>query len=115
MMFSHKFDLRATTGDRASEPARPHWLPPLTRVAWRWLSAPVVMLIDMWAEDPEYLADDDDAHAGAASDTCSGGGCGTPSPEPFGSTLGRFFGDAIGAACLFILFFALYFAWSPTP
>lgn len=104
--------LRAITGGRASEPARPHSLPPLTRAVWRWLSAPVAMLIDMWADETEYLADDDDADTGAASDTCSGGGCGTPSPEPFGRKLGRFIGDLIGAVSLVIILFVLLFLGS---
>ncbi|MGD9865498.1 MAG: hypothetical protein AB7S99_20035 [Pseudodonghicola sp.] len=113
-MMPHHYPLRAVTGDRVSEPARPRTLPPLTRAAWRWLCAPVVMLIDMWAEDPEYLADAESARddEGAASDTCSGGGRGTPSPEPFGRKLGRFVCDFIGAASLFITLFILLFLGS---
>lgn len=104
--------LRAITGRRASEPARPRTLPPLLRAVWRWLTAPVAMLAAMWAENTEHLADDDDAHAGAASDTCSGGGHGTLPPEPFRRTLRVWIEDFIGAASLFVLVAVLLFIGS---
>jgi len=108
-MFPLKSALRAITGRRASEPARPRILPPLTRAAWRWLTAPVAMLAAMWAADtpddqPEGRASDETAASGA----CSGGGDETPSPEPFRRTLRVWVEDFIGAASLFVLVAALF-------
>lgn len=114
MMFPRKSALRApaATG-RASEPARPRSLPPLLRAVWRWLKTPVAMLATMWAADtPEHLPEDESAHEGAASGTCSGGGHGTPSPEPFRRTLRVWVEDFIGAASLFVLVAVLLFIGS---